>query len=124
MNPDFQVDTEGLRQDAAAVTAFAGRIAGAASAPVADPSPHWAATAAATLAADSVRRLVTAISDDTAATATHIREAASAYEAADARAARRLTGLTAEVPAAPAKTGATGLTAAPAAAALASRAGR
>ncbi|GIE79167.1 hypothetical protein Aph02nite_51170 [Actinoplanes philippinensis] len=109
MNPDFQVDTEGLRQDAAAVTAFAGRIAGAAaSAPVADPSPHWAATAAATLAADSVRRWVTSISDDTAATATHIRAAATAYEAADARAARRLTDLTA----------------APAIGALTSRAGR
>ncbi|WP_433793360.1 hypothetical protein [Actinoplanes sp. CA-252034] len=103
MSTDFQVDTEGLRQDATAVTAFADRITGAtASAPAADPSPHWAATAATTLVTDATRRMVTALAHDTAETASHIREAATAYEQADARAATRLTSTgTTVLPAAP-----------------------
>jgi Excreted virulence factor EspC, type VII ESX diderm len=91
MTHDFQVDTEGLRQDAAAVTAVADRITGAAvSAPAADPSPRWAATEATALAAGSARHLVEALGHDTADTADRIRAAATAYEEADARSAARL----------------------------------
>jgi hypothetical protein len=91
MIPDFQVDTEGLRQDAAAVTAVADRITGAAaSAPAADPSPRWAATEATALAADSTRHMVDALGHDTAETADRIRAAATAYEEADTRTAARL----------------------------------
>ncbi|GIF41243.1 type VII secretion target [Actinoplanes xinjiangensis] len=92
MNPDFEVDTEGLRQDAAAITALAGRITGAAaSAPSADPAPRWATTAATDLATDAARRMTIALGHDTAETASQLRAATEAYQEADARAAARLS---------------------------------
>ncbi|GIE33426.1 hypothetical protein Ait01nite_064710 [Actinoplanes italicus] len=91
MNPDFEVDAESLLQDATAVTGFAGRVVGtAARVPVADPSPHWAATGAADLTADSARRLVGLLGRDVEETAERIRAAATAYREADNRAAARL----------------------------------
>ncbi|MFC4065572.1 hypothetical protein [Actinoplanes subglobosus] len=93
MNPDFQVDTAGLHRDATAIAAFADRVTGAAaSAPVADAAPHWATTAATTLAADSARRVVRLIGHHTTETASRIEASAVAYEEADARAATRLGG--------------------------------
>ncbi|BEL09948.1 hypothetical protein Q0Z83_081390 [Actinoplanes sichuanensis] len=93
MNPDFEVDTAGLHREATAIAAFAERVTGAAaSAPVADPAPHWATTTANLLAADSARRMVGLIGRDTAETASRTDAAAAAYEEADARAATRLGG--------------------------------
>jgi hypothetical protein len=91
MNPDFQVDTEGLHRDATAIAAFADRVTGAgSSAPVAEAAPRWATTTAATLAAGSAGRMVRRLGHDTTETAARIAASATAYEEADARAAARL----------------------------------
>jgi hypothetical protein len=93
MNPDFQVDTEGLHRDATAIAAFADRITGAGtSAPVAEAAPHWATTTATTLAAESARRMVRLLGHDTGQTAARMEASAAAYREADARAAARLAG--------------------------------
>ena len=91
MNADFEADADGLRQNAAAVTGFAGRVTGAAGpVPAVDPAPRWATTGITTLLADTARRMLSGLGHDTAETAEQINGAAAAYEQADARAAARL----------------------------------
>ncbi|MEV6299332.1 hypothetical protein AB0M02_08010 [Actinoplanes sp. NPDC051861] len=91
MNPDFQAGTDELRQTASSLSGTAARVTGAAaSAPFPAPSPRWATTAAAQLAATAARDLLAQLGADTEETARQIRAAAEAYEEADARAAARL----------------------------------
>ncbi|WP_328465052.1 type VII secretion target [Actinoplanes sp. NBC_00393] len=91
MNPDFEVDTTGLRSDAATLAGTAARVTGAAdSAPLPDPTPRWSTTGAAELAATAARQLLTQLGADIEATARQIRATAEAYEEADTRAAKRL----------------------------------
>ncbi|MFC7535311.1 hypothetical protein [Actinoplanes sp. GCM10030250] len=91
MNPDFEVDTEDLRQVATSVAGTAARVTGAAvSAPFPAPSPRWAVTGAAQLAATAARHQVAQLGGDAEETARQIRAAAEAYAEADARAAARL----------------------------------
>lgn len=90
MSSDFHVDTEDLLRLASALRATADRVTGAATAsPVIDPSPRWAATAAATLAAEAMRRQWEQLGGDVAGTARRIAASAAAYQDADARAAAR-----------------------------------
>lgn len=91
MNADFEAEAEGLRRSATDVTGLAGRVTDAAgSIPGTDPAPRWATTGAATLTAESARRALSVLGQDTAGTAERIRATAAAYEQADARAAARL----------------------------------
>jgi hypothetical protein len=94
MTPDLQVDTDDLRHTAAALTGTATRTkATAAEAPATDPTPRWATTDAALLAADAARERLTGFGGDLAETARQIVAAADAYAEADARAAARLRSL-------------------------------
>lgn len=91
MNPDFRVDAESLRTDAAAVTGLAARVsAAAAHLPRADRTPRWATTAATTLTAGTAHRLISVLGHDIAETADRVRAVATDYDESDARAATRL----------------------------------
>ncbi|GAA0440490.1 hypothetical protein Aca07nite_28830 [Actinoplanes capillaceus] len=90
MNPDLEVDTESLRRDAAAVDDLAARVSGAAGpVPDPDPSPRWATTGAATLAAGAAARILGLLGTDVGGTAERIRASAEAYAESDDRAATR-----------------------------------
>ncbi|MDR6323559.1 hypothetical protein [Actinoplanes couchii] len=87
----FRVDGEGLRGDSGAVTEFAGRVSAVAGRmPRPNPAPRWATTGAATLAADTARRLLTGLGQDIADTGDRIRAVADDYAEADVRVAGRL----------------------------------
>ena len=60
MNPDLEVDTDDLRRAASALTGTADRVtAAAAQTPPAVPTPRWATSDAAALAADAARAQLT-----------------------------------------------------------------
>ncbi|WP_430780486.1 hypothetical protein [Actinoplanes sp. G11-F43] len=91
MSSGFQVDAESLRADATAVTGFAARVSALTSrVPPPVPTPRWAATGAATDAADIARRWVSVLGHDISETADRVRSVAGDYEEADTRAAARL----------------------------------
>lgn len=91
MNPDLEVDTDDLRQFATSTDEAAARVTGAAAAdPVPPPTPRWATTGAAGLAATAARHQLGLLGGDVTETAHRIRAAAEAYQEADARAAARL----------------------------------
>lgn len=91
MNPDLEVDTDDLRRAASALARTADEVSAAAGqAPPAVPTPRWATSDAAALAADAARAQLAQLGTDLAETARQIVAAAAAYEAADARAAGRL----------------------------------
>ncbi|MEV0896348.1 type VII secretion target [Actinoplanes sp. NPDC049802] len=90
MNPDLEVDAEGLRRAATAVHEVATRVTGAGGAvPAPDPAPRWATTTAAVQAADAAGSLLRQLGEEVSGTAGRIRAAAAAYEDADHRAAGR-----------------------------------
>jgi hypothetical protein len=91
MNPDLEVDAHEMRAGASAVAGTAARVtSGAAEAPATATVPRWAASDAASLAADGVRRRLAETGADIAATARQIVAAVVDYEDADNRAASRL----------------------------------
>ncbi|GAA0534223.1 hypothetical protein GCM10010172_14060 [Paractinoplanes ferrugineus] len=91
MNPDFEVDTDELRQAASALSGTADRVtAGASAAPAVPHVPRWRTVDAATLAAVAARRQLAALGHDFETTARRMAEVAEAYAAADARAVSRL----------------------------------
>lgn len=91
MNPDLEVDTDGLRRAAAALDATAAEVsAGTGQQPPAEVTPRWATADAAVLAADAARQQLAQLGADLAETARRITTAAAEYEQADARAATRL----------------------------------
>ncbi|OJF13096.1 hypothetical protein [Couchioplanes caeruleus] len=88
MRPDFEVDTEGVRDWAAALTTASGNLQADPPSPV--PGPHWSATDAGTVAAAAAQRALAAIANDIITTGRAAAGAAGDYEAADASAAARL----------------------------------
>ena len=90
MNPDLEVDADGLRHAATAVGEVAARVTGASGdAPAPDPAPRWATTGAAAQTADDAALLLRHLGGEVSGTAGQIEAAATAYEDADHRAADR-----------------------------------
>jgi hypothetical protein len=91
MNPDLEVDAEGVRDGASGLADCGARLAAdLAGAPTAPVVPRWDTGDAVTLAADAARRQLGALGAGIAQTARGIAAAADDYEAADERAAARL----------------------------------
>jgi hypothetical protein len=91
MDPDLEVDTDGLRAVARALTGTASRVTdGELFEPSVPTTPHWSTTDAAMLAGDAARGQLTSLAAEITETARRITAAAEAYEQADARAATRL----------------------------------
>jgi hypothetical protein len=90
MNPDLEIDAGEVRAGASAVAATAARVTSGAEPPATVGVPRWAASDAAALAADAVRRTLAETGADIAATARQIAAAVVDYEDADDRAASRL----------------------------------
>jgi hypothetical protein len=91
MNPDLEVDTDGLRRAAAALNTTATEVqAGTVHEPPAERTPRWTTAEAAVLAAEAARQQLAQLGADLADTADRIATAAAEYEQADARAATHL----------------------------------
>ncbi|BCJ52316.1 hypothetical protein Asp14428_37910 [Actinoplanes sp. NBRC 14428] len=88
MTPDLEVDPDGVRAWAAALTAAGQGFHLAPLPPV--PGPRWSATDGGTAAAAAARRTVAEIADALVATARAANGTVDDYEAADDRAAARL----------------------------------
>ncbi|MEV6601209.1 hypothetical protein AB0M36_30795 [Actinoplanes sp. NPDC051346] len=91
MTPDFEVDTEGVRAWAAALTTAGGQLRSDPLPPV--PGPHWSATDAGAVAAEAARRTLAAIADDLIIMGRSAEGVVRDYEAADDRVAARLRGV-------------------------------
>jgi hypothetical protein len=91
MFPDLEVEADELRSASSSVADTAARITTATrQEPPVVTTPRWAATDAATQAADAAQGQLAFLGADLTETATRIAAAAASYEAADARAAARL----------------------------------
>ncbi|WP_436523921.1 type VII secretion target [Actinoplanes sp. HUAS TT8] len=91
MNPDLDVDTQQLRDAAAALDRTASRVwdaAAAAPSPVA--GPPWATTGASATAALAAQQQLRGLHSDLSDLAAQIRTTISAYVETDSRAAARL----------------------------------
>ncbi|MEV8505399.1 hypothetical protein AB0368_11290 [Actinoplanes sp. NPDC051475] len=88
MTPDLEVDTEGVRAWAAALTAAGSGLHLHPLPPV--PGPHWSATDAGTVAAAAARRALAEIAEEIVATGRAAVVSADDYDAADDRAATGL----------------------------------
>lgn len=95
MNPDFEVDTQAVRDAAADTAELAAQVSsGATDPPEQVTVPRWATADAAAEATVAVRRQAATIAADIAEAADQIIAAVVDYEDADQRAASRMRATT------------------------------
>lgn len=91
MTSELEVDAEGLRAWAAALSAIGARIGS--DLPPPPPGPRWQSATAAAAASGAALRQVTGLAEEITRTGRRVAGTADDYEDADERAARRLRGI-------------------------------